>query len=105
MPIKSIPSTVDTKEQEPPTAGTGRETRRATEKEYNATTSTTTSRKPAPTDKYDDEAMLAKFNEEEDVVREDHVTQTQYLSDLAVNTDNEITSLHVSKKDTFSFFI
>lgn len=98
MPIKSKPSTVDTKEHELPTTGPGRETRRATEKEHNASKSTATSRKSAPTDKYDDEAMMAKFNEEEDVVREDHVTQTQYLSDLAVNTDNEITSLHVSNQ-------
>ncbi|XP_026331303.1 uncharacterized protein LOC113238682, partial [Hyposmocoma kahamanoa] len=85
MPIKSKP-------KEPEVTTTGREPRGVMEN--NSSMSATAARKPQSTDKYDDEAMLAKFAEEEDVDREDHVTQLQYLSDLAVNTDNEITSLH-----------
>lgn len=106
MPIKLQYAPIHIIEHDPPAVG--RETRRATEKQHNKSMSTSTDaiRKPLSTDKYDDEAMMSKFiEEEEDVDREDHVTQIEYLSDLAVNTDNEITSLHVSKQDKSSCFI
>lgn len=103
MPIKSHHAPINIDIHDLPAVG--RDTRRATEKQHNNSMSTVAIRKPLPTDKYDDEAMMSKFIEEEDVDREDHVTQIQYLSDLAVNTDNEITSLHVSKQDKSSCFI